>query len=341
MQVRELLEKMVKEGASDLIIKVGAPPLFRVFGNLLTLEDVVNFKPADTEECVKEVLTIQQFDHFQDKLELDFAYEIEGLSRFRVNVFKQRGTIGLVFRRIPNSVPSIEELNLPQVVRDFALKPRGLVLVTGPAGCGKTTTLASLVDHRNTNEACHIISVEDPVEFLHQDKRAIVNQRQIGKDTNSFAEALKHVLRQDPDVIVIGDMRDLETISLAITAAETGHLVFANLHTTDAVSTIDRIIDVFPPHQQQQIRMQVSVNLIGIVSQLLVKKVPGPGRVPAFEVMVATSAVRNMIREGKTFQLPQLLQTQSRLGMCSLNQSLEKLVKDRVTTIEEALSLSL
>jgi len=340
MSIKDLLEKMVNDGSSDLILKVGTPPLFRTFGELVAYEEMPRLKPADTQKYVEEILNQRQLAMFEEYMELDFAYELKGVSRFRANCFRQRGSAGLVFRRIPNAVPAIEELNLPDIAKDFALKPRGLVLVTGPAGCGKTTTMAAMVDYRNRNEACHIVSIEDPVEFLHQDREAIINQRQIGRDTESFSMALKHVLRQDPDVIVIGDMRDLETISMAVTAAETGHLVFANLHTIDAVSTIDRMIDVFPPYQQQQIRMQVSVNLVGIVSQLLVKKSPPPGRAPAFEIMVATSAVRNMIREGKTFQLAQLLQTQTRQGMCSMNQSLIKLVKDKVTSLEFAIALS-
>lgn len=340
MNIKQLLEKMINDGSSDLILKVGTPPLFRTYGELLILDGSPNLKPEDTEKYLKEVLSTQEVAVFNEKLELDLAYEIKGLSRFRLNIFKQRGSTGLVFRRIPNTVPTVDELGLPDVVKDFALRPRGLVLVTGPAGCGKSTTLAAMVDYRNENEACHIITIEDPVEFLYQDKQAIINQRQIGRDTNSYSEALKHILRQDPDVIVIGDMRDLETIQLAITAAETGHLVFANLHTTDAISTVDRIIDVFPPYQQQQIRMQVSVNLIGVISQFLVKKTPGPGRVAAFEMMPATSAIRNLIREAKTFQLAQIMQTQMKNGMCAMNQSLANLINQNITTFEEASKLS-
>jgi len=339
VRIRELLEQMVKEGSSDLIVKVGTPPYLRTFGELVHFEGANKLNPADTENFAKEVLGTR-FDEFRHKMECDLSYEIKGLSRFRVNAFKQRGSIGMVFRRIPDKVPSVEELNLPDVVKDFALRPRGLVLVTGPAGCGKSTTLASLVNHRNSNEACHIVTIEDPVEFLYVDNKAIINQRQVGRDTKSFSKALKYVLRQDPDVIVLGDMRDLETIALAVTAAETGHLVIANLHTSDAVSTIDRIIDVFPPHQQQQIRMQVSVNLVGVVSQLLVKQISGSAWAPAFEVMVATSAVRNMIREAKSHQLSQLLQTQKKQGMISMNQSLATLVRENKASVDEVLSIS-
>lgn len=336
MKIKELLETMVKQGSSDLIIKVGSPPLFRTFGDLVSSDNAPKLNVSDTENYVKEILSDDEFAEFNKKLELDLVYELEGISRFRVNVLKQRGSISIVFRRIPSNVPTVDELNLPEIVRDFALRPRGLVLVTGPAGCGKSTTLASMIDYRNSLEECHIMTIEEPVEFLYQDKKAIINQRQVGRDTNSFSQALKHVLRQDPDIIVIGDMRDLETISLAITASETGHLVFANLHTTDAISTIDRIIDVFPSFQQQQIRMQVSVNLIGVVSQILVKKNPGPGRIPVFEVMNATPAVRNLIREGKTFQLAQILQTQTKQGMLSMNQSLAKLIREKIITVDMA-----
>jgi twitching motility protein PilT len=340
MDIKELLTKVIDLGSSDLILKVGSPPLFRTFGELTNPGDLSKLTPEDTENFFKFIMTEKQLASFSKIPDLDFVYELEGTYRFRGNAFKQRGTLGLVFRRIPRQVPTVDELKLPDHVKDFAMRPRGLVLVTGPAGCGKSTTMASLVDFRNASEACHIITIEDPVEFLYHEKKAIINQRQVGRDTLSFAAALKHALRQDPDVIVIGDMRDLETMALALSAVETGHLVFANLHTTDAISTIDRIIDVFPSHQQQQIRMQVSVNLIGIVSQLLVKKNPGPGRVPAFEIMVATTAVRNMVRENKTYQLSQLMDTQSKQGMRSLNQSLTELVQDNITTAEQVLPLS-
>lgn len=334
MNAVDLLKQMVEDGCSDLIIKAGSPPIYRQYGELIT-QDSPFFEADQTQNIAQQILAPEEFERFKKDLEIDLVYEIKGLSRFRVNVLKQRTTISLVFRRIPKTIPTVDELHLPESVKDFALRPRGLVLVTGPAGCGKSTTLASLVDYRNCLEDCHIITIEDPVEFLYESKKAVINQRQIGRDTDSFSQALKHVLRQDPDIIVIGDMRDLETISLAITAAETGHLVLANLHTTDAVSTINRIIDAFPPYQQQQIKMQISVNLVGIVSQILVKKDPGPGRVPAFEVMVATLAARNLIREGKNFQLSQLLETQVAQGMCSMNQSLMKLVRDNITTHEQ------
>lgn len=339
MNINSLLQKMIEKNSSDLIIKVGSPPLFRTYGTLSENDGSKALTNTDTENYVKSILNQEQFKMFHKRLEIDFIYKTEDGYRFRANVFKQRGSFGMVLRSIPKTIPAIEELGLPDIARDFAMRPRGLLLVTGPASCGKSTTLASLVEHRNKEEECHIITVEDPVEFVYKDKKALINQRQVGRDTNGFSEALKHIMRQDPDVIVIGDMRDLETIQLAITAAETGHLVIANLHTTGAVSTIDRIIDVFPHYQQQQVRMQVSVNLIGIISQLLIKK-KDPGMVAAYEIMVASTAVRNTIRENKTFQLPQLLDTQMKQGMRSLNKSLSDLVKEKVVEPEEVLSIA-
>ncbi len=328
---------MYERHASDLIIKVGSPPLFRIYGDLVTEEGAANLTPADTAAVASEVTTSEEWARFEKDLELDFAYGVQGLCRFRVNLFLQRGSVGLVFRLIPNEIPSIDSLNLPEIAKSLAMRPRGLVLVTGPAGSGKSTTQAAMVDFRNQNEECHIMTVEDPIEYIHRDKKALVNQRQVGRDTLTFANALKFVLRQDPDVILIGEMRDLETISLAITAAETGHLALGTLHTTDAVGTIDRIIDVFPMHQQQQIRMQMSVNLIGVLSQVLLKRADGKGRVAAYELMNATNAVRNMIREAKTYQLPQLLETGISMGMQSMNRSIAGLVKSGMVTQQEAL----
>lgn len=328
---------MYDRHASDLIIKVGSPPLFRIYGDLVTEEGAANLRPADTAAVASEVTSSAEWARFERDLELDFAYGVPGLCRFRVNLFLQRGSVGLVFRLIPNDILSIDALNLPEIAKSLAMRPRGLVLVTGPAGSGKSTTQAAMVDFRNENDECHIMTVEDPIEYIHRDKKALVNQRQVGRDTLTFANALKFVLRQDPDVILIGEMRDLETISLAITAAETGHLALGTLHTTDAVGTIDRIIDVFPMHQQQQIRMQMSVNLIGVLSQVLLKRADGNGRVAAYELMNATNAVRNMIREAKTYQLPQLLETGISMGMQSMNRSIAGLVKSGVVTQQEAL----
>lgn len=337
MDILELLKTMHDRDASDLIIKVGSPPLLRIYGDLIPVDGAPKVEPSDTMEVAGEVTTTEEWQRFEQDLELDFAYSVGGLGRFRVNLFCQRGTIGFVFRLIPNRIPTIDELNLPELAKSLSMRPRGLVLVTGPAGSGKSTTQAAMVDHRNENEECHIMTVEDPIEYIHRDKKALVNQRQVGRDTMTFANALKYVLRQDPDVILVGEMRDLETIALAITAAETGHLALGTLHTTDAVGTIDRVIDVFPMHQQQQIRMQMSVNLVAVISQFLLKRADGKGRTAAYEIMVATNAVRNMIREAKTYQLPQLLQTGASLGMQSMNRSIAGLVKAGVVTPEEGM----
>ncbi|MCL5292773.1 MAG: type IV pilus twitching motility protein PilT [Actinobacteria bacterium] len=339
MNVMDLLVRSHEADASDVIIKVGAPPLFKVHGDLSPVGEG-KLSPQDTVELIRQITGDEMFARFERDLELDLAYELKGLCRFRVNVFRQRGSNGMVLRRIPAVVPTCDELSLPELCKSFAMRPRGLVLVTGPTGCGKTTTLAALIRHRNENEECHVVTIEDPVEYVHHDKLALINQRQVGPDTVSFARALKSVLRQDPDVILVGEMRDLETISLTITAAETGHLALATLHTSSAIQTVDRIIDVFPPHQQEQIRMQLSVNLIGVVSQVLLKRIDGKGRIGAFEIMVATPAVRNLIREGKTFQLGQLLQTGSSHGMITMNKSLANLVNNRRVTLDEALSKS-
>ena len=339
MNAEELLSKSHEMDASDIILKVGSPPLFKIHGDLRAVsEDKLD--PDRITHLIKQVTSDGLFSKFERDLELDMAYELPGKCRFRVNVFRQRGSNAMVLRRIPVEIPSCDDLRLPEICKSFAMRPRGLVLVTGPTGSGKTTTLAALVRHRNENEECHIVTIEDPIEYIHKDIKALVNQRQIGPDTVSFARALKSVLRQDPDVILVGEMRDLETIALTITAAETGHLALATLHTSSAVQTIDRIIDVFPPHQQEQIRMQLSVNLIGVMSQMLLKRMDGRGRVAAFEIMVATPAVRNLIREGKTFQLFQILQTGSAHGMVTMNKSLANLVNDRLVTLEEAMSKS-
>jgi twitching motility protein PilT len=294
--------------------------------------------PDELRAYITGVLTPFQWQRFQDELELDFAYNLPGTGRFRVNVFQQRGSLSMVFRLVPERIPGIDELGFPPVLKEIAMRPRGLVVITGPAGCGKSATQAAMIDYRNSHDPCHIMTVEDPVEFVHPDKKAIVNQRELGRDTLTFADALKYVLRQDPDVILIGEMRDLETIQLAITAAETGHLVLATLHTTDAVQTIDRIIDVFPTHQQDQIRMQVAVNFVAVVSQILVKRADNRGRMAAFEVMVGTGAVRNLIREAKTYQLQSLIQTSIKQGMSTLNMSLAGLFKRNVITLDEAFS---
>jgi twitching motility protein PilT len=283
------------------------------------------------------ILTQKQRERFENDLELDTSHSIPGIGRFRVNVFQQRDSVGAVMRIIPFEIVPLEQLGLPASVNQFAALPRGLVLVTGPTGSGKSTTLASLVDIINTTKHCHIMTVEDPIEFLHRHKAAIVNQREVGEDTHSFADALKHVLRQDPDVILVGEMRDLETISTALTAAETGHLVFATLHTQDAPQAVDRVIDVFPAHQQQQVRVQLAASLQGIVTQQLVPMGGGRGRRVAAEVLVATPAVRNLIREGKTHQIYSAMQAGGKYGMQTMDQSLAELVKRHNLPMEFAL----
>jgi twitching motility protein PilT len=337
LTVDDLLRKTVEMEGSDLHIKADSPPLVRVHGDLFPL-DLPRLTPEESQRLAYSVLSPQQIKLFEQDLELDLAYEIPGLARFRGNVMQQRNAVGIVFRVIPLRIQTMEELDLPPVCRYFSERPRGLVLVTGPAGSGKSTTQAAMVDYINSRSAQHIMTVEDPVEFLHEDKKSLINQRELGSDTLSFANALKFVLRQDPDVILIGEMRDLETIALAITAAETGHLVFGTLHTTDAVQTVDRIIDVFPIYQQQQVRMQMSVNLIGVISQTLVKRAGGKGRVAAFETLVAIPSVRNLIREAKTHQIASMIQTGSRQGMMTLDQSLANLVKNKQVTYEDALA---
>jgi len=340
MDLTKLLEFGVRQEASDLVIKAGQPPIYRIHGDLLPLrsDNIEPFSADDARQTCYGILSKEQQQEFEDNLELDFAHEIEGLSRFRGNMMVQRGRPTGVYRTIPWTIRTMEDLGLPEVCQRLADYPRGLVLVTGPTGSGKTTTLAAMIDYINAAQPVHILTVEDPVEYVHPCKAALVNQREVHVDTRSFANALKFALRQDPDVILIGEMRDLETIHLAITAAETGHLVFGTLHTTDAVQTVDRVIDVFPPHQQQQVRMQLSVNLVGVLSQALVKTRDLNGRVAAFETMEAIPSIRNMIREGKTHQIGSTIQTGSRRGMYSLDQSLAALVKKGIADEDSARS---
>jgi twitching motility protein PilT len=330
------LRHCVESSGSDLHFKTDAGKAYvRIHGDL----NDVNAPEFTNDEFRKELRSIlrdDQIDKFERDLELDFSMEIKGVSRFRGNLYQQRGCTQAAFRVIPYDIQSMEDLQLPSATYDFIERPRGLVLVTGPAGSGKSTTLAAMVDRINRNQACHIMTVEDPVEFVHDDHRALINQRELDVDTNSFANALKYVLRQDPDVILVGEMRDLETIHLAITAAETGHLVFATLHTVDAVQTVDRVIDVFPMYQQQQIRMQLSVNLVGVISQTLVRRKDGRGRAAAFEVLVANPAVRNLIRENKSYQIGSMIQTGARVKMNTLDQSLAGLVEKGIVTLEDA-----
>jgi twitching motility protein PilT len=335
LTVDDLLRTAVDRDASDIHIKAESPPLLRIYGELIPTD----LPPLSVDEAKRlsySILSPQEREIFEQQWELDLGYGIEELARFRVNVFVQRGMVGSVFRIIPLHIQTIEELALPEVCRYFAERPRGLVLVTGPAGCGKSTTQAAMIDHVNKNSAVHIVTVEDPIEFVHEPKVALINQRELGRDTRSFQNALKYVLRQDPDVILVGEMRDLDTVQLAIRAAETGHLVIGTLHTTDAVQTVDRAIDIFPTHQQQQIRMQLSVNLLGVVSQILVRRADGRGRVAAFETLTAISSVRNSIRERKTHQIASVIQTGTQHGMMTLDQSLAQLARSGVVSFEEA-----
>ena len=322
-----VLRSMVEAGASDLHLTVGAPPMIRKDGSLVALEGYEGIMPEGLQRTLYGVLTQKQREKFEVNLELDISYSVRGLARFRVNLYQQRESIGAAFRVIPYEIKPLEDLGIPGVVANFAGLPRGLVLVTGPTGSGKSTTLASIVDLANRTRSDHIMTVEDPIEYLHRHKKSIINQREVGQDTHSFASALKHVLRQDPDIILVGEMRDLETISVALTAAETGHLVFATLHTQDAAQTIDRIIDVFPPEQQGQVRTQLAGALQGVVCQTLCKRADGPGRAVATEVMIATPAIRNLIREGKTHQVYSAMQAGAQQGMHTLDQHLADLAR--------------
>ena len=335
--IRKYLRTCVEMNGSDLHFKTDTGTIYvRVNGDLQQLEEAPYFMDEEFRNDLFELLKPDQAVRLIEGMELDFSLEIEGLSRFRGNAYFQRGHLQAAFRVIPYAISTMEDLQLPAACYDFIERPRGLVLVTGPAGSGKSTTLASMIDRINRTQPVHIVTVEDPTEFVHDDHVALINQRELDVDTLSFANALKYVLRQDPDVILVGEMRDLETIHLAITAAETGHLVFATLHTVDSVQTVDRIIDVFPIHSQQQIRMQLSVNLVGVLSQTLVKRNDGRGRAAAFEVLVATGAVRNLIRENKSYQISSLVQTGARAKMQTLDQSLAALVDKGVVTQEEA-----
>jgi twitching motility protein PilT len=323
----EVLLEVINRRASDLHITAGAPPMVRVRGRLTPIEGYPVLTPTDTREIVYSILSNAQRQKLENNWQLDFAYQIPGTARFRVNAYFQRSAIGAAFRLIPFDVVALESLGLPPVVSEFAKRPRGLVLVTGPTGSGKSTTLASLIDVINATREEHIMTIEDPIEFLHQHKKCIVNQRELGSDAVGFGEALKAALRQDPDVILVGEMRDIETIGTAITAAETGHLVFATLHTQDTPQTIDRIIDVFPPSQQGQVRAQLSVCLQGIMTQMLVPTADGAGRCVAAEILVPTPAVRNLIREAKTHQIYSVLQTGASHGMQTMDAALAQLVR--------------
>ena len=336
--LHQLLKLMVDKGASDLHVTVGSPPQLRIDGSLVPLQ-TPPMGGVDCRQLCYSVLTDSQKQKFEEFNELDLSFGVKGLARFRANIFQQRGAVSGVFRMIPFKIRTFDELGLPRVIKQMSDKQRGLVLVTGPTGSGKSTTLASMVDRINSEKPYHIITVEDPIEYLHQHKRSIVNQREVGADTEDFKTALKYVLRQDPDVVLIGELRDLETISAALSIAETGHLAFATLHTNGAVQTVNRIVDAFPPHQQDQVRAQLSFVLEGIVSQQLVPMANGRGRALAMEILVPTAAIRNLIREDKLHQVYSQMQVgQQRYEMMTMNQSLFSLLQRRLITIDEAMA---
>jgi twitching motility protein PilT len=340
VNLHQLLKTMIEKGASDMHITTGSPPLLRIDGSIVPLK-LSPLGPVDTKQLCFSVLTEEQRSHFEKHNELDLSFGVKGLSRFRANIYMQRGAVAGAFRTIPFKILTFDELGLPPVVAEFATKPSGLILVTGPTGSGKSTTLAAIIDKINSEQRLHIITVEDPIEYLHPHKLSIVNQREVGTDTEGFKTALKYVLRQDPDVVLVGEMRDLETIEAALTISETGHLVFATLHTNSAVSTVNRIIDVFPPHQQPQVRSKLSFVLQGIVSQQLLPRHNAPGRVMALEVLVPNPAIRNLIREDKVHQIYSSMQVgQEKNSMQTLNQSLFSLYQRRLISQEEAMGRS-
>jgi twitching motility protein PilT len=340
LSIDTLLERVVELNASDLHLTAGAKPAMRRHGHIELLSDFPELDPDLTRQLIYRITTTEQQKRLEIDRQLDFAYGLRGLARFRVNAYYQREAIAGAFRLIPTDIKALEELGLPSSLHEFAAKPRGLVLFTGPTGSGKTTSLASLIDEINRTRTDHIITIEDPIEFLHRHKRCIVNQREIGQDALGFAEALRAALRQDPDVILLGEMRDLETIATALTAAETGHLVFATLHTQSAPSTIDRVIDVFPAAQQDQVRMQLANSLQGVVTQTLLQKADGTGRVCALEILFLDDAIRNLIRQGKIEQVYSYMQTGTRRGMQTMEQSLTELVQKRLITVQDAVARS-
>jgi twitching motility protein PilT len=337
----DLLKKMTERGGSDLHLTTNSPPQVRVHGHLHQLTEYPPLTPAQTKQLAYSVLTDAQKHRFEENLELDFSFGLKGMSRFRANLFNQKGAVGCVFRAIPYEIKTFEALGLPPVVADMCKKPRGLILVTGPTGSGKSTTLASMVDKINIERHDHILTIEDPIEFLHNHKNCVVNQREVGSDTHGFADALRTALRQDPDVVLVGEMRDLVTIEMALRIAETGHLTFATLHTNSAVSTINRIIDVFPAEQQAQVRTQLSLVLEGILCQSLLPKASGDGRAMALEILIPNSAIRNLIREDKIHQIYSMMQTgQDKFGMQTFNQALATLFQKRLISLDVAMQRS-
>ncbi|MCD4786272.1 MAG: type IV pilus twitching motility protein PilT [Candidatus Eremiobacteraeota bacterium] len=333
----EILRATVARGASDLHLTVGLPPMLRIAGKLVPTE-YPRLMPDMTKRLIYSILNDKQKEKFEKNWELDCSHGVRGFGRFRVNVFKQRGVVGSSLRAISSTIPSREELSLPPILDDIVKRPHGLVLVTGATGMGKSTSLACMLDIINSQKACHIITIEDPIEYIHPHKKSMVNQRELGQDTQSWTNSLRATLREDPDVILVGEMRDLETISGTLTAAETGHLVFSTLHTSDASQTIDRIIDVFPPHHQQQIRIQLASVVEAVVSQQLIPHASGVSRIPACEILITTSAIRNLVREGKTHQIYNALQTGSKHGMQTMEQSLYDLYQNKQITYEDAMN---
>lgn len=334
--VDDLLRIVVEKGGSDLHISVGVPPIIRVDGQLLPC----NFEkvtPQDSQRLIYDILTDEQIQRFETNFELDFSYQLARLSRFRVNVYRDRANVATAFRVIPSRIPTLKDLSLPPVLEDLTRLPRGLILVTGPTGSGKSTTLAAMINQINSERSVHVLTIEDPIEYLHSHRFSIINQREVGQDTRSFANALRAALREDPDVILVGEMRDLETMQMAVSAAETGHLVFATLHTNSAATSVERIVDSFPPGQQEQVRLQLSNNLQAILCQQLLPRANQPGRVCAMEIMTASPAVRNLIRENKAHQITSMIQTSANLGMQTMDQSLRDLYLRGLITFELAM----
>ncbi len=337
IELRELFEMVAKQDASDLLISAGAPPMLRVNGRMFRTRSEP-LTAEQTKKTIYGILTAEQKKHFEDTKELDFSYAVGKKHRFRVNVYLQKSAVTAAFRPIPEDIPQLDDLGLPEIVNKFAQLKQGLILVTGPTGHGKTTTQASIIDVINNSRECHVITVEDPIEFIHSHKKSIVDQREVGGDTLSFHSALKYVLRQNPDVILIGEMRDLETIQAALRAAETGHLVMATLHTNDAIQSVDRIIDVFPGDQQQQIRFMLSMTLVAVISQRLIPKAEGTGRVMACEVLVNNTAVANLIREGKTHQVYSIMETNTKEGMQTMDRCVKNLYMQGLISYEDAIA---
>ena len=336
MDITQLLAFSVKNKASDLHLSSGLPPMIRVHGDVRRI-NVDPMSHKQVHALVYDIMNDTQRKHFEDTLECDFSFEIQGLARFRVNAFNQNRGAGAVFRTIPSKILTLEQLNCPKVFSDLAMKPRGLVLVTGPTGSGKSTTLAAMIDHLNDNSYGHVLTIEDPIEFVHESKKCLINQREVGPQTLSFSNALRSALREDPDAILVGELRDLETIRLALTAAETGHLVFGTLHTSSAAKTVDRVVDVFPAAEKEMVRAMLSESLVGVISQTLCKTKDGTGRVAAHEIMLGTAAIRNLIRENKIAQMYSSIQTGSQYGMQTLDQCLQDLVKRGLVTRQQAI----